>query len=67
MSEPTLEDYEAKQKAEWSKYTAKGRIVIDGAVAFNDGDPVPAGHVDRKDAPVDKSQVDRVPAPSKES
>lgn len=61
MAEETLEEYEARHRAEWGKYVATERIVIDGALAFLPGQPVPAGHVDRKDnPPVDKSQVARV-------
>jgi hypothetical protein len=47
----------AEQQREWGKYVAVERIFIDGALAFNAGDPVPAQHVDRADAPVNKSQV----------
>lgn len=47
MSEMTLEQYEQAQKAEYSAYVAKEAIDIDGARAFNVGDPVPKGHVDR--------------------
>lgn len=55
MSE--LDQYAESVKREWSKYVATERIFIGGALAFNVGDPVPAGHVDRENAPVDKSQV----------
>lgn len=49
MSEatPTLEGYTAEQVAEWSKYVATEPIFIDGARAFNAGDPVPVSHVER--------------------
>lgn len=32
---------------EWGQYVAAGPIDIDGARAFNAGDPVPASHVER--------------------
>ena len=59
MSDLTATDYAAKQLAEWSKYVATEPIFIDGVLAFKTDDPVPAGHVDRKDAPVGKHQVRR--------
>ena len=55
MSE--LDQYAEAVRREWSKYVATEQIFIGGALAFNDGDPVPAGHVDREDAPVRKDQV----------
>lgn len=62
MSE--LANYAEAQRKEWSKYVAAERIFIDGALAFNEGDPVPAGHVDRDNPPVDKSQVKPAPKPA---
>lgn len=55
MSE--LDQYSDAQKREWSKYVATEPIYIGGALAFLPGNPVPASHVDREDAPVSKSQV----------
>lgn len=59
MSE--LDQYAESVRKEWSKYVATERIFIGGALAFNEGDPVPAGHVDREDAPVSKDQVKAAP------
>lgn len=64
MADETLEEFEARRAKEWSKYVAVDRIVIGGALAFNPGDPVPAGHVDRDDAPVSKDQVKAAPKPA---
>jgi len=48
MSETvTAADMAAAIAAEYGTYTAAGPIFIDGARAFNAGDPVPASHVDR--------------------
>lgn len=57
MTETTLEGYSDEQRREYGKYVAVERIYIGGALAFNPGDPVPASHVDREDAPVRKEQV----------
>lgn len=46
MPDP-VEEYRAKQDAEWSQYVANKPISIGGGRAFNTGDPVPASHVDR--------------------
>jgi hypothetical protein len=43
----SVEDYRKAQEAEWDQYTASETIFIDGVRAFNEGDPVPAGHVKR--------------------
>ncbi len=43
----TVEDYLKAQKAEWGTYVALEAIDINGARAFNAGDPVPASHVER--------------------
>lgn len=43
----TAADYRAAQVAEWNTYRANKSIVIDGANAFNAGDPVPTSHVER--------------------
>ena len=46
---PTPEEVEALRKAqadEYGAYTADGPIDIGGVRAFNDGDPVPKGHVE---------------------
>lgn len=59
MPEPqTLEEYEAAQRDLYSQYVAKEPINIDGARAFNVGDPVPATHVSR--GVVDKDSVAKV-------
>jgi hypothetical protein len=56
VSQPTtIDEYKAAQAAEWGKYVAAEPIDIDGARAFNAGDPVPASHVER--GVVGKSQV----------
>lgn len=47
MSEQTVAEYVAAQKAEWGAYVATEAIDINGARAFNAGDPVPASHVER--------------------
>lgn len=51
----SLEDYQKAQEAEWGQYVAAETIYIGGALAFNEGDAVPAGHVKR--GVVNKSQV----------
>lgn len=43
----SLEDYQKAQEADWNQYVATETIFIDGVRAFNEGDPVPAGHVKR--------------------
>lgn len=55
MSSMSVEEYGAAQVAEYSEFVAKERIDIGGALAFNKGDAVPKGHVDR--GVVDPSQV----------
>lgn len=55
----SLEEYRKLQEAEWNHYTASETIFIDGVRAFNEGDPVPAGHV--KNGVVQKSQVTAKP------
>jgi hypothetical protein len=51
VSEPTqpqtLDEYKKAQHAEWSQYRATEAIDIGGVRAFNEGDPVPASHVER--------------------
>jgi hypothetical protein len=42
-----LAAYQAGQVAEWGVYVARGPIDIEGARAFNAGDPVPVSHVVR--------------------
>ena len=51
----SLEEYQAKQEAEWNQYVATERIYIGGALAFLPGHKVPAGHV--KNGLVAKAQV----------
>lgn len=41
------EEYRQAQLAEYSQFVANKPINILGARAFNEGDPVPAGHVER--------------------
>ena len=67
MAEKTVEQYLDEQRAEWGAYVATEAIHIHGARAFNEGDPVPASHVDR--GVVAKSSVKPVAkaVPSKES
>lgn len=58
MSE--LQDYQAAVDAEYGVYVATEPIDIDGARAFNVGDPVPASHLDRgvvRDEQVAKRQT----------
>jgi hypothetical protein len=47
MSEMTAEQYAEAQAKEYGKYVAKEPIDLGGARAFNTGDPVPVGHVER--------------------
>lgn len=50
MTAPTpasAEELREAQRKEYSVYVALGPIDIDGARAFNVGDPVPVSHVDR--------------------
>lgn len=55
MPEQTIEEYRKAQAAEWGKYVAVEAIDINGARAFNPGDPVPASHVES--GVVDKGAV----------
>jgi hypothetical protein len=54
----TVAEYKAAQVAEYTTYVAVQAIDINGARAFNVGDPVPASHVDR--GVVDSGQVSKV-------
>lgn len=45
MSEMTVEQYREAQAKEYGQYVAVEAIDINGARAFNPGDPVPASHV----------------------
>lgn len=47
MAEQTLEEYQKAQAAEYGTYVAKQPIDVNGARAFNTGDPVPVSHVER--------------------
>lgn len=48
MADPRLEQYRNDtQGAEYGTYVALGPIEIDGARAFNAGDPVPVSHIER--------------------
>lgn len=49
----TVEDYLKAQKAEWGTYVATEVININGARAFNVGDPVPTSHVENKVVPAE--------------
>lgn len=51
------EDFAAAQAAEYGEFVATEVITIDGARAFNPGDPVPKSHVTR--GVVAKEQVAR--------
>jgi len=42
----TVDDYQKAQQAEWGTYVATEPIFVNGARAFNAGDPVPASHVE---------------------
>ena len=41
----TVASYRAALIAEWGTYRANKQLWIDGALAFNPGDPVPVSHV----------------------
>ena len=43
----TADEYRKAQEAEYGTYVAAQAIDIEGARAFNVGDPVPASHVER--------------------
>lgn len=45
MAEQTVEDYLKEQRDEWGTYVAVVAIDVNGARAFNPGNPVPASHV----------------------
>lgn len=62
MAEHTLEEYRRAQEAEWGSYVATAVIHVNGARAFNPGDPVPASHVVRGVIPQDR--VRRLAAPA---
>lgn len=53
----TAEELREAQAKEYSQYVALGPIDINGARAFNEGDPVPASHIER--ALVSTEQVAR--------
>ncbi len=59
----TVDEYLAAQRAEWGQYVAAGPIDIGTARAFNEGDPVPASHVDR--GVVSAAQVKKVASAAK--
>ena len=42
-----VEDFAAAQAAEYATYVATEPILVDGARAYNVGDPVPASNVER--------------------
>jgi hypothetical protein len=41
----SVEDYAARQAAEYGTYVANGQITYNGAIAYNEGDAVPASNV----------------------
>ena len=45
MAEQTVEEYLKEQRDEWGTYVAVVAIDINGARAFNPGNPVPTSHV----------------------
>lgn len=47
MTTPTPADHQAAIDAEYGTFVAVEAIEIDGARAFNPGDPVPVSHVER--------------------
>lgn len=49
----TLEEYEKALHDEWNTYVATRTIDINGARAFNAGDPVPVSHVEGNVVPSD--------------
>jgi hypothetical protein len=57
----TVDEFRDALVAEWGVYTAKGKIMIDGVLAFNQGDPVPVSHVTR--GVVSRDDVTEVPLP----
>lgn len=50
---PEEQAYLKAQKAEWGAYVATSAIDVNGARAFNVGDPVPASHVANGVVPAD--------------
>lgn len=48
MPDPmTPDDIRKAAQADYGTYVAKDTVIIDGVRAFNQGDPVPASHVER--------------------
>lgn len=63
-SPPTTgEEHRAAQAEVYGKYRATEQIKIDGALAFNPGDLVPASHITR--GVVDKDQVEDIDSKKK--
>lgn len=58
VSTPEVDEFLAAQAKEYGTYVALGPIDIGGVRAFNKGDAVPVGHVDRE--VVSKEQVAKV-------
>ena len=54
----TVEQYRASQIAEYGTYVAATTIDINGARAFNPGDPVPTSHVEG--GVVETDQVEKI-------
>ena len=59
----TGEEHRAAQAIEYGRYRATEQIKIDGALAFNPGDLVPASHITR--GVVDKDQVEDIDSKKK--
>jgi hypothetical protein len=67
MTEPDLaavEEYRKAQEAEYGQYVAAEAISINGVRAFNQFDPVPAGHVERevvsRDSVITREEYDQL-------
>jgi hypothetical protein len=58
MPDLTAEQYREAQRAEYGTYVANVAIDIDGARAFNVGDPVPVSHINN--GVVDEGQVSKL-------
>lgn len=63
----TSAERDAAREAEWGAYVANGPIYVGGALAFNEGQPVPASSVERHKY-LEMNQVRRAgdPAPEPE-
>lgn len=61
----TVDDRRQEREREFGQYVAVRPIDLEGARAFNTGDPVPAGHVARGVVPDGSVKKRDLPAPSK--